>query len=182
MKSTVAYAGAPGAFAEEACSAFLPDHEPVALPAFADVAAAVARGEASAGMLPLENSIAGAVPGVADLIAGAGLEVAATHRLPVRMHLMAHPQADPRQVRVVRSHPMALAQCTASLSRLGLQQEEADNTAAAARRLARSGDRNAAVLASQGAASRYGLTIVERDLQDRPDNTTTFGIVRRAAS
>lgn len=180
MKPVVAYAGKPGAFAEEACRAFRPDHEPLACAGFADVASAVAEGNATVGMIPLENSIAGAVPGVAALIAETHLEIEARHGLPVRMHLLGLPGAELSALKIVRSHPVALDQCAGSLARLGLQPEEADNTAAAAQRLAQSGDTNAAVLASEHAARLYGLAILQRDLQDRPDNVTTFGVVRRA--
>lgn len=179
MNATVVYAGRPGAFAEEACRAFLPDHEAVACTGFGEVTAAVSQEAASLGMLPLENNIAGAVPGVALLIAQAGLDIAERHSLPVRLHLLGVADARIDEVRVVRSHPMALAQCTSSLAKLGLEQEAADNTAAAALRLAVSAERSAAVLASARAASCYGLNILQSDLQDRPDNRTLFAVVRR---
>jgi len=171
---TIAYQGAPGAFGHEACLAFLPGEETRALPSFEAVAAAVAAGEAEAGLLPLANSRAGAVEGVRALIEGAGLIVAAEHRLPVRMHLLALPGSTLAEVRTVVSHPVALRQCAEHIARLGLAEEEASNTAVAAKKLC---DPAKAVLASQAAAALYGLRILASDLQDDPDNATTFALV-----
>lgn len=182
MRTAIAYAGQPGAFAEDACITFCPGDEPIALAGFAEVAAAVAEDRVRRGMLPLENSIAGQVPGVAALIADARLAIEQRHRLAIRLHLLGLDGSALGELRLVRSHPMALAQCTESLARLGLAGEAADNTAAAAQRLARSGDRTIGVIASQRAAERYGLTILARDLQDRADNLTTFGVVARGDS
>ncbi len=182
MILTIAYAGQPGAFAEEACRAFRPDHEPVSFEGFADVAAAVVEGRAVRGMIPLENSISGPVPGVAALISQTGLLVEERRELPVRMHLLGFADAALDALERITSHPVALAQCAGNLAQFSVRLEAADNTAASARRLAASGDRKAAVLASEHAASLYGLTILRHDLQDRADNFTTFGVVRRDAT
>lgn len=174
---TVVYQGAPGAFGHEACLAFLPGEEARALPSFEAVAAAVAAGEAEAGLLPLANSRAGEVEGVRALIAEAGLAVAAEHLLPVRMHLLGLPGATLTEVRTVVSHPVALRQCAEHIGRLGLVREEAPNTAIAARDLR---DPTRAALASRAAAKLYGLQILASDMQDDPGNATTFALVRRA--
>ena len=196
----IAYQGAPGAFGHEACLAFASGHEPVACGSFADVAAAVAAGEVELGMLPVENSRAGRVPGVAELIAGwgerfpgesrgpesapprplpgkfHGLVVVAEHVLRVRLHLLALPGVALGDVRTAVSHPMALRQCARNLAELGLALEEAQNTAAAARDLA---GRDRAALASAAAAEIYGLSVVRGDMQDDPNNRTRFAVVRR---
>ena len=171
----VAYAGAPGAFAHEACRRFLPDHEPVAVASFGEVVAAVESGETELGMLPLANNEAGET-GARALIEAAGLRIVEQPVLAVRMHLLGLPTATLDQVRTVASHPVALRQCSRALARLGVATEEAANTATAAQAL-REPDR--AVLASEAAAEIYGLAILERDVHDRPDNATAFAIVRR---
>jgi len=175
----VAYAGVPGAFAEQACRTFLPDMDWVGVGSFAAVAEAVARGDCELGMLPRENSIAGPVPGVAGLIVDHDLDVLANHDLPVRQHLMTRPGVSLAEVRTAVSHPMALAQCIETLDRLGLATEEAANTAVAAQALATSDDRSRAVIASEAAAEAWGLTILQHDVHDRPDNFTTFCVVAR---
>ena len=175
----VAYAGVPGAFAEQACRAFLPDMDWVGVGSFAAVADAVTRGDCDLGMLPRENSIAGPVPGVAALIADNDLAILSSHDLPVRQHLMARPGVLLSELRTAVSHPMALAQCTKMLEQLGLAAEEAVNTAVAAQALAESEDRSRAVIASESAAETWGLTILRHDVHDREDNFTTFCIVAR---
>jgi prephenate dehydratase len=172
----VAYQGAPGAFGHEACLAFLPRFEPEARESFAEVARAVAGGEAERGILPLANSQAGPVPGVAEAIAGHGLRVLAERLLPVRMHLLALPGVTLAEVRTVVSHPMALRQCAGRLGALGLTLAEAPNTAVAARDLRR---RDRAVLASKAAATAYGLIVLVRDMHDDPANATRFAVVAR---
>ncbi|MEO6360566.1 MAG: prephenate dehydratase domain-containing protein, partial [Sphingomicrobium sp.] len=79
-------------------------------------------------------------------------------------------------VRTAVSHPMALKQCAKSLELLGLEQQSASNTAAAAQALS---DPANAVLASEAAAQAYGLVVLKRDMHDRDDNETTFVVVAR---
>lgn len=172
----VAYQGVPGAFSHEACLAFLPDHEPFGKPTFAAVIEAVAEGETELGMLPFENSAVGAVQEVQDLLAACPVTVVARHVLPVRMHLLGLPGTKLEAVTTAVSHPVALAQCAENLAKLGLAAEPASNTAVAAQSLS---DPTNAVLASEAAAAAYGLTILRRDMQDRPDNSTTFVVVAR---
>lgn len=174
---TVAYPGAEGAFSHEACLRFLPDHEPVPVATFFEVVRAVQTGQTALGMLPLSNNEAGET-GARDLIEKARLRVVDEPVLEVRMHLLGMPSAALEQVRTVASHPVALRQCSNSLSALGVKMEEAPNTALAAKDLR---DPDRAVLASESAAALYGLAILKRDMQDRPDNATRFAIVSRSS-
>jgi prephenate dehydratase len=177
MSGTVAYQGEPGAFGEEACRLFLPEHATRPYCSFEAVAAAVTDGEADLGMLPLENSCAGPVPGMADLLARSAVRIERRVTLAVRMHLLARPGTQLDAIRTVASHPMALAQCSAALNRLGVATEAASNTAAAAKALAASDATDRAVLASEHAAATYGLDILMRNLEDQPDNRTEFAII-----
>jgi len=181
MAGQVAYQGAPGAFGEEACRAFLPGWEPIAQPSFAAVVEAVQDGATERGMLPLRNSAAGDVPGIEALIRDSGLALLSRHRLPVRMHLLGLPGANLATIRRVASHPTALAQCKSWLDASGLVAEEAPNTALAAQALAASGDPCRAVLASAFAAELYGLIILRKNVHDQDDNATTFGVIAREA-
>ncbi|HEX8668846.1 MAG TPA: prephenate dehydratase domain-containing protein [Allosphingosinicella sp.] len=171
----VAYQGAAGAFGHQACLAFLPDCEPVPQPSFEAVIAAVESGEAERGLLPLDNNCAGAT-GALELLQESALEIVAEHVLPVRMHLLGVAGGRLEDVRTVVSHPVALKQCARTLEELGLVTEEAPNTALAAQRLS---VRHRAVLASEAAAEAYGLTILRRDVHDRPDNATRFAVLAR---
>lgn len=176
----VAYQGARGAFGHEACLAFLPDAEPIAYASFAAAAAAVADGHVERAILPIENTIAGPVPGMAELLARPDLERLSTHSLPVRMHLLGVPGASLDLIARAYSHPMALKQCQGTLRDLGIQPVDSANTAVAAQWLGEQRDPTSAVLASEAAARIYGLAILRRDVQDRPDNRTTFAIIGKA--
>src|SRR5439155_23500734 len=166
----------PGAFSHEACLRFLPDEEPVGLPTFADVVRAVEQGEADYGILPLENNNAGGVDEVQDLLGKTSLTIAGEHRLPIRIHLLGLPGARLDQVRAAVSHPMAIKQCTETLRSLGLDTEEAPSTSVAAQTLS---DPAKAVLASEAAASAYGLVVLKPNVHDREVNETTFVVVSR---
>lgn len=174
---TVAYQGAPGAFSHEACLRFMPDYEPREKGSFAAVLEAVTSRETDCGILPVENNSAGPVPEVQELLAHCQLETLATYTLPIRIHLLALPGSSLDMIRTIISHPMALAQCALTLRSLRLPVEAAVNTALAARILATTTDRSTAVLASETASETYGLTILLRDVQDRPDNSTVFRVL-----
>jgi prephenate dehydratase len=173
---SVAYQGAEGAFGHEACLRFLPDHEPLAFPSFAEVIAAVVEGRADLGMLPLANNEAGET-GARELIGEARLQIVDEPVLPVRMHLLGRPSATIDQIRTIVSHPVAIRQCARSLAALGIATEETSNTALAAKSLT---NPTRAVLASESAAAIYGLAILKRDMHDRADNGTRFAIVARS--
>ena len=173
---TVAYQGVPGAFGHAACLQFVPDHDPVAKPDFTAVLAAVASGEADYGVLPVENSVAGPVRDVEHLLLGCNLPCVA-HDMPVRMHLLACPGTKLATVKRVVSHPIALAQCGQALRGMGVETEVASNSAIAAKDLSEACDPATAVLASEAAATTYGLEILRRDMQDRADNVTTFCVI-----
>lgn len=172
----IAYAGAEGAFAHEACLAFASSLQPVALADFRAVVSAVEAGDAEAGMLPLRNSRAGEVEEVRELLAVTALGIARECPLPVRMHLLGLADAELSGLTAVTSHPVALRQCARSLERLGLETSPAANTALAARELR---DATVGVLASEAAARAYGLKVLQHDMQDDPNNVTVFAIVER---
>ena len=136
---------------------------------------AVERGDAERGMLPVRNSQAGEVHEATQLLAEASVATVEELALPVRMHLLGLAGAHIEDLELVTSHPVALLQCAASIERLGVQTRPATNTALAAQALR---DSKVGVLASEAAAAAYGLEILQRDLQDDPDNATTFAIIR----
>jgi prephenate dehydratase len=170
----VAFQGVPGAFSDEACRSFAPDWEPVAFDTFEAAFEAVRSRACERGLLPVHNVTAGPVETVAHLLPASGLRVLSEHELIVRQQLMALPGVGLEEIEVVASHPMALGQCRRFLERLGAREEEAFDTAGAARDLASSGDRTRAVIAARAAAELYGLRILAPDIQDDPSNWTRF--------
>jgi prephenate dehydratase len=178
-KPRAAFQGVFGAFSHEACTACLPEAEPIPFESFEAAFAAVQSGDCELGFIPVWNSTAGPVPEVAELLPQSGLETVAEHVWPVHLQLMAMPGVTLDQVRTVASHPMALKQCRQFLSAHGLTGEPAYDTAGAAQDLAERGDRDRAVVAARAAAELYGLEILRRDVEDAPENATRFAVLRR---
>ncbi|MBI1365830.1 MAG: prephenate dehydratase [Alphaproteobacteria bacterium] len=173
-KPKIAFQGEAGAFSEEACLTFAPDYEPLACATFEAALGAVSSGAAARAMLPIENSLAGRVADIHRLLPDAGLHIVGEHFLPIRHQLMARPGARLEDIRVVKSHAMALGQCRGIIAELGLRPEMAGDTAGAARALAQSGAPGEAVVASRRAAELYGLEIIKENVEDAGHNTTRF--------
>jgi prephenate dehydratase len=174
----VAYQGEPGAFGEEAVIGWFGDDvAPMPVPTFPAVMHAVESGDADAGVLPLENSLAGTVGDALDALADGSLRVVGEVLLPVRHQLLVLPGVRPDDVRRVSSHWQALAQCERFLAERGWEVVPAADTAGAARELAASGDRTTAVIASRRAAARYGLDVAAADIQDADHNLTRFAVL-----
>ena len=175
----IAYPGSAGSYTEEAASRLFPDADRVAMPDFEEVAAALVAGETDRAVLPIENTLAGLVPDTLSILERGQLSIVAEAVLHIPHCLVAVPGTQLADIKVVHSHPMALAQCALWLKREGLAPEPAANTALAARALAESGDPTLAVAASEHAAAVFGLAILARDIHDRHDNVTTFAELRR---
>nr|MCU0627045.1 hypothetical protein [Gemmatimonadaceae bacterium] len=143
----VAFQGDRGAFSELAVRHWWRGTgEPLPCPTFTSAIDAVVDGRADAAVIPVENRIVGDVHGALDALAAAGIAIRITSHVtvPVQHALLAHDGATLASVRVVRSHPVALAQCGAFLARHGYVTEEAWDTAGAARAVAESGEVQAA--------------------------------------
>lgn len=148
---------------------------------FDDVARAVVNGHADWGVLPVENLIAGPVHDALDALSRfESLERVSEHVLPIHLALLGLPGAAVDDIRIVLSHAVALKQCREWLwaHRL-ITVSEAHDTAGAARMVAMRRDRSVAAIAATWAAEPYGLVVLAEGLEDRPDNTTRFVLVRR---
>lgn len=179
--TTVAYQGEPGAFGEEAVIAYFGDGAtPAPMPTFSAVGAAVESGAVDAGVLPLENSLAGTVGDALDALANGSLRVVGELLLPIRHHLLVLPGVALEGVERVSSHWQALAQCERFLDGRGWQVIPAADTAGAARQLAEGADRSASAIASSRAADRYGLDVAVADIQDSEHNVTRFAVLARS--
>ena len=142
---------------------------------FEKVFEAVEKGLCAYGVLPVENSAAGSVSAVYDLMQTHRFHIARSVRLKVDHVLLAAPGVKFGDIREVASHPHALAQCSAFLkANPQLRAVPAGNTAVAAKDLAASGRRDAAVIASRACAELYGLDVIAEKLQDAAYNYTRF--------
>ncbi|HKO05167.1 MAG TPA: prephenate dehydratase [Candidatus Acidoferrales bacterium] len=172
----VAFQGEPGAFSEEAAVRLLGDTTvTLPRPTFAAGFRAVAGGEADALLVPIENSLAGSVLRVYDLLLESELTIAAETILPVELHLIGCPGATLAGIRSVESHPMALAQCERMFAEHpGWARVAAEDTAGSVRNVVESADLSRAAIAGPRAALCHGGAILARDVQDNSENFTRF--------
>ena len=177
--TVIAFQGAPGAYSEAACVARYPAMTTLPCKTFSDTFAAVADGRAGLAMIPIENSAAGRVADIHQLLPQSDLHIIAEHFERVRHNLLACPGADPSGLETVHSHVHALSQCRKLIDRLGLLPVVHADTAGAAAEVAASGDPTRAAIASRLAAETYRLAIVEADIEDESHNTTRFVVLSR---
>jgi prephenate dehydratase len=130
-------------------------------------------------VVPVENSLEGAVTQVNDLLTTTQLKVIGEANVAVRHCLLAVDALDWREIRLVYSHPQALAQCRDFLARHRLEPRPYYDTAGAARMLARENPRAAAAVASALCADLYNLKIIEEGIEDGVANTTRFLLLSR---
>lgn len=172
------FQGALGAFSEEAALRLAPDARPVARSSFEDVVRAVESGADDVGVLPVENTLAGTVTEAYDALAAGDVSVVAEVAIPIRHFVLGVTGASVDDLREVRSHPVALAQCRTFLERRPeITARAVYDTAGAAEEVAALGDPGVAAIASRRAGDRYGLKILEGDVQDRNDNQTRFYLI-----
>jgi prephenate dehydratase len=169
----VAYPGAEGSYTEEAASRLYPSARQTSYPTFDQVAAALVAGEVDRGVLPIENSLAGLVPDTLAILEEGAVSVVAEVALHIPHCLVGPAGATRETVRVVHSHPMALAQCRAALNGR-YERVAASTTSEAARTVAALDDITIAAIASPLAARRHGLTIIAEEISDHPENLTRF--------
>ena len=172
----VAFQGEPGAFSEEAAVRLLGDGVvTVPRPSFDAAFRAVSAGAADALLVPIENSLAGSVLRVYDLLLESDLTIAAETILPVELHLIACPGATLSGIRSIESHPMALAQCERMFAEHpGWTRVAAEDTAGSVRSVLQSTDLSRAAIAGARAAICHGGAILARDVQDNAENFTRF--------
>ncbi|MBA3236595.1 MAG: prephenate dehydratase [Chloroflexi bacterium] len=175
----VAYAGEPGAFAEDAVLVAFGDVERVSLGSFREVFEAVAAGRSVAGVVPIENVINGTVRENYDLLLEHDLVIRAEVVVPVRLCLAALPGQSLDDVERVYSHIQAFGQAEAFLRRRPWQLLSTYNTAGAGKAIADRGERGAAAVLSPRAAALFGLEIVADEIGDLPGNRTRFLVLAR---
>ncbi len=176
---TIAYLGPAGTWSEAAALQWGGDDatlQPLAsMPA---VASAVETGLAGAGILPIENSLEGAVSTTLDLlIHETELQIVAEVVVPIRHMLLVNPGTTLGDIQVLRSHPQALGQCRRFIERVlpNATTAAALSTTAAVDEMVN--DRHAAAIATQRAAELYGVTVLARDIQDKHTNQTRFVVL-----
>ena len=180
--TTIAYQGLAGAFSEAAAAALFPGASLVPRRTFAEVFAALEAHEVDAAVVPVENTHAGSVADVYDLLRQhTGAKVIAEVIVRVRHCLLGVRGSSLDGIRVARSHPQALAQVEDFLRTHRIQPEVAFDTAGAAAEVAEAKDPSVAAVASRRAAERYGLDVLEDSIETSTDNFTRFFAVASQA-
>ena len=178
-KKKIVFQGELGANSHLACQQAYPDHEPVPCPTFEDCFSALASGDVDLGMIPIENSIAGRVADIHNLLPASRLHIIGETFLPIHFHLLALPGAKREKLREVRSHVHALGQCRRIIRRLGLKPVVAADTAGSAREVAELKDPGVASLATKLAGEIYGLETLAENVEDETHNTTRFIVLSK---
>ena len=176
----VVYAGVPGSFTCMASEKFFGrdiDHYGVAQ--FKEVALALNNGDADYGVLPIENSSAGDVAGVYNILLENDVCIVGEVFVKVDHCLLGCPGSKIEEIKTVYSHPQGLMQCAPYLEKLGAEQKSVENTAIAAEMVAKRNNPQEAAIASRRAAELYGLDILAESINFDASNETRFVILSK---
>lgn len=172
----VAFQGEHGAFSEEAALELLgPEVQLVPRRTFETLFRSLDEGLAEYLLVPIENSLIGAIQPALDLLNNSSLGIVSEVAIPIRQLLIGCSGAVFEQILAVESHPAALAQCGRFFaSHTHIRRIETEDTAGSVARIVQVGDRTRAAIAGRRAAEVYGGSILREDLEDRPENFTRF--------
>ena len=182
-EDTVAFFGEPGSYTEQALMRALGEAcQRKSCPTFASVVEAVEAGEAKYGVVPIENTTTGDISDLYDLMAEHAVYPVAEQIIKIE-HVLAAPEgAKEEEIKEVFSHPQALLQCSGYFAkRPDLLQRACSSTSGCAMEVAKNADVTKAAIASEIAATRYGLTILRRGLNNENVNSTRFLVLSKDA-
>lgn len=174
-KAIVACQGVEGAYSQQACEKLFRTPNVFYFSTFDAVFSAIEQGFCQYGVIPLENSTAGSVNKVYDLMTKHSFSIVRSVRLKIDHALLALPGAKPGEIKEIYSHEQAISQCSQFLQSLGdVKIIRCENTAAAAKFVAESGRRDIAALAARSCVGLYGLECLQSSVQDQGNNYTRF--------
>lgn len=175
---TVSFQGEHGAYSEQAVQTFF-GASVITQPCstLKQVFRTVENGSVLYGVVPVENSVEGSVSQTYDLLLQSFLKINGEIKIRVSHCLLALPGTKSNDIRRVYSHPQALAQCQAFLESLQVIAEPTYDTAGSAKLIKEKNLHDAAAIASERAASLYGLDILHRNIEDVPENHTRFFVI-----
>lgn len=170
----IAYCGIKGAFAHIASTHLFPEDDLISYPSFSKAYEAVENGECEAAVLPVENSFAGDVNQVFDLMFHGKLHISRKHELRISQTLLGVKGARLEDIKKVVSHQQALDQCMEYIQKHGFAFQSASNTAVAANMVSETGDKSLAAIASEESGRLYNLEVIEKQINSNDQNTTRF--------
>ena len=175
QRATVACQGVEGAYSQIACDSIFKAPTILYFNTFEHVFKAVESGMCQYGVLPIENSTAGSVNAIYDLMTKHNFSIVRSARLKVSHNLLAKHGVKKEEIKEVFSHQQAISQCAGYLSTLkDVKVTVVENTALAAQMVAQSDRRDVAALSSRFCGELYGLDLVEQNVQDQDNNYTRF--------
>ena len=171
----VACQGVEGAYSQIACEKIFKSPLIMYFKSFDAVFNAIEQGMCQYGILPIENSTAGSVTKVYDLMIRHNFSIVRTFRLKIDHNLLANPGAALSGIKTIYSHEQAISQCSDFLHSLpGVNVVPVENTALASEMVAKSGSKEVAALSSRSCAELYGLQCLAASVQDKGNNRTRF--------
>ncbi len=176
-KTLIGFQGEHGAFGEEAARYYNSKLAAIPCAEFADVFEGVEQGNFDLGIVPVENSLGGTITHVNELLVNSELKVIGAIRLRINHCLLGPPDSNYRDIRIVYSHPQALAQCRDFINRHNLDARPFYDTAGAAKMISENKPKMAAAIASRLCADLFDLEVIKENIQDNQDNFTRFLIL-----
>ena len=178
--ASVACQGTDGAYSQLACNKVFRNANIMFFSTFEAVFSAVEKGLCSYGVIPVENSTAGTVNSVYDLMIQHKFSIVRSTRVKVDHNLLVRPGTKLSDIKEIYSHPQAIAQCQTFLSGLsGVKVIPCENTAIAAERVAKSDTNTTASLSSRSCMKNFGLDCLAESVQDKGNNYTRFICISR---
>ncbi len=176
----IGFQGEHGAFSEMAARLFDPGLICISCDEHREVFETVDAGLLHYGVVPVENTLGETVPDVNEFLVDRDLQISGEVKLPARYCLLALPETDPREIRLVYSSRHALSQCQNYLSARALEGRPYYDAAGAAKMLLRERPKGSAAIASRFAAEFYNLEILDEAIEDHHTNITRFLILSKA--
>ncbi len=173
------FQGEHGANSEVAARIYDPELIYIPCAEFADVFESVSQGHLDLGIVPVENSLGGAITQVNELLIETDLRIIGEVNMPIHHCLLTLPGTDHREIRTVHSHPQALTQCRNFLQRNNLEAHPFYDTAGASRMLSVDRPKAAAAISSFLCAELYNLEVIKEEIEDHEENKTRFVVIAK---
>jgi prephenate dehydratase len=178
MSIKIAYQGRPGAYSHLACKEAFPNSAPIACETFEEVFEKTHIGETNISFIPVENSQAGRVADIHNLLPRTKLVITGEFFFKINHQLLGIKETNLQNIKFAVSHFHALAQCRDFLQANKIKPILGTDTAGAAEILSKKENKETAAIASSLAAEIYNLKILKKDIQDAHHNTTRFFIMK----
>ncbi len=178
MKKKIAYQGRPGAYSHLVCIKGFPNYEPVSCESFEEVFKKTENNETEISLIPIENSQAGRVADIHNLLPMSNLVITGEYFHKVSHYLLGCKGSSLISIKTAESHLHALAQCKDFLVKNKIKPIISADTAGAAEEISKTKDKSRAAIASELAAKIYDLNIISNNIEDATHNTTRFLIMK----